>query len=74
MFYPSKYGAYTELFAALSPDIGIENNGAYIYPWGRVGGLNKLDAAVKPKDDTVNGSGRAQLFWEWTENTTKAWI
>ncbi|KAI9852089.1 MAG: hypothetical protein M1838_001886 [Thelocarpon superellum] len=29
------YGAYTELFAGLSPDVTTEQNGAALIPWGR---------------------------------------
>jgi retinol dehydrogenase 12 len=37
MLYPAKYGAYTEMYAAISPDLTTENNGDYIVPWGYVG-------------------------------------
>jgi retinol dehydrogenase-12 len=37
MLYPPKYGAYTELYAAISPDLTTANNGDYIIPWGYVG-------------------------------------
>lgn len=33
MFKPAEYGAYSELFAALSPTLGKENNGGHIVPW-----------------------------------------
>ncbi|KAJ5717347.1 hypothetical protein N7488_002993 [Penicillium malachiteum] len=31
-----KLGAYTGLFAGLSPQISLENNGAYVILWGRI--------------------------------------
>jgi retinol dehydrogenase-12 len=37
ILYPAKYGAYTEMYAAISPDLTIANNGDYIVPWGYVG-------------------------------------
>lgn len=37
---PAIYGAYTELYAAVSPDLTLENdNGSFIIPWGRKGVL-----------------------------------
>lgn len=35
LLYDAKYGAYTELFAGLSEDLSMEDNGSYIIPWGR---------------------------------------
>ncbi|KAJ5758444.1 hypothetical protein N7520_005600 [Penicillium odoratum] len=32
----AKFGAYTELYAGLSSEITLENNGGYIIPWGRI--------------------------------------
>lgn len=59
-------GAYTELYAGLSPDISKENNNAWIIPWGRFGILRKdiEQAGVLEKD---GGSGIAEKFWEWSE-------
>jgi retinol dehydrogenase-12 len=67
MFYPPRMGAHTELYAALSPDITMENNGTYIYPWGRIGALKQLKVAVQPSDESIPGTGRAEKFWEWSE-------
>jgi NAD(P)-dependent dehydrogenase (short-subunit alcohol dehydrogenase family) len=36
VLHEPRFGAYTELYAGLSTDIGLENNGAYVIPWGRV--------------------------------------
>ncbi|KAI1844872.1 hypothetical protein JX266_008888 [Neoarthrinium moseri] len=30
-------GAHTEIFAGLSPEIGLKHNGRFIIPWGRLG-------------------------------------
>ena len=35
LLWDAKYGAYTELYAGLSPEITVEDNGGYIIPWGR---------------------------------------
>jgi hypothetical protein len=31
-----KFGAYPELYAGLSQDIDLEQNGSYVIPWGRL--------------------------------------
>ncbi|RLV96307.1 hypothetical protein JA1_000360 [Spathaspora sp. JA1] len=37
LFYPPRLGAYTELFAALSPDVTTANNGQHIISFGQFG-------------------------------------
>ena len=37
--YDPVYGAYTELFGGLSSEITVENSGAWLMPWGRIGRL-----------------------------------
>jgi hypothetical protein len=32
----AKFGAYTELWAGLSEELKIGNNGGYVIPWGRI--------------------------------------
>jgi retinol dehydrogenase-12 len=70
--YPPKMGAYTYLYAALSPDLGVANNGAYVIPWGRLGGYKKLDRAVKPEAN--DGTGDAEKFWTWSEKVTQTYM
>ena len=36
LLYPAIDGAYTELWATLSPDLTPERNGACVLPWGRI--------------------------------------
>jgi NAD(P)-dependent dehydrogenase (short-subunit alcohol dehydrogenase family) len=36
LLYHAKFGAYTELWAGLSDDLTIEENGGYVIPWGRI--------------------------------------
>jgi retinol dehydrogenase-12 len=72
MFYPPKMGAYTYLYAALSPDLGLANNGAYVIPWGNIGGLKKLERAVKRVAD--DGTGDAEKFWTWSESVTQQFM
>ncbi|KIX04812.1 uncharacterized protein Z518_05683 [Rhinocladiella mackenziei CBS 650.93] len=71
--YDPIYGAYTELFGGLSPDIDMQNNGAWIIPWGRIGKLRQdLAEAGKSKDE--GGSGLAEEFWKWCEEQVKEYL
>ncbi|KIW31665.1 uncharacterized protein PV07_03277 [Cladophialophora immunda] len=64
--YDPLYGAYTELFGGLSPEITLEKTGAWLMPWGRVGKLRAdIEEAGKSKAD--GGSGIAEDFWAWSE-------
>ncbi|OCL12084.1 NAD(P)-binding protein [Glonium stellatum] len=70
---PPKLGGYTELYASWSPDITLENNGAYVIPWGRIGQYNSaLTKAIKPEAE--GGEGRARKFWDWCERETENYI
>jgi len=64
--YPSVYGAYTELFAGLSPEVTPDKNGCWIAPWGVIRPIKKslLEAA---RSKVEGGSGVGQEFWRWTE-------
>ncbi|KAF7188130.1 Short-chain dehydrogenase/reductase [Pseudocercospora fuligena] len=69
LLFPAFLGAYTQLYAGWSDDITIaNNNGSYIWPWGRVGYLRKdLEEAVRPGSD--GGSSLAAKFWSWCNET-----
>ncbi|KAI1100554.1 hypothetical protein F4804DRAFT_344645 [Jackrogersella minutella] len=43
ILYETRYGAYTMLFAGLSPLVGEGDNGAYIWPWGRIQPIARPD-------------------------------
>jgi retinol dehydrogenase-12 len=65
MLYKFVYGAYTELYAGLSPDLTIEKTqGAYIWPWGRVGSM-RSDIAVECKPGE-----KSEKLYEWCERET----
>jgi retinol dehydrogenase-12 len=70
LFKGPKYGAYTELFSALSPAISSKNNGAFVIPWGRLGEVPP-HIAKGMKSTTEGGTGLAEKFWEWCERETK---
>ncbi|KAJ5729200.1 uncharacterized protein N7483_003708 [Penicillium malachiteum] len=69
-----KLGAYTGIFAGLSSDISLENNGAYVIPWGRI----RPDEDC-PRKDIINaltaeekgGLGYGKKFWDWCEEQWK---
>lgn len=64
--YEAKFGAYTMLYAGWSSDIDASLNGAYVWPFGRMGILKPgLLAAMKSKEE--GGTGEAKRLWEWCE-------
>ncbi|KAI8960086.1 short-chain dehydrogenase [Daldinia sp. FL1419] len=64
--YPSINGAYTLLYAGLSPDITIEKTGSWVVPWGRIRPIRK-DLMDATKTEEEGGNGTAKKFWEWTD-------
>ncbi|KAF2257821.1 NAD(P)-binding protein [Lojkania enalia] len=64
------FGAYTELFAGLSPEVTIEKSGSWVAPWGRFLPIRKdLVQASKSKEE--GGMGIARRFWAWQEEQVK---
>ena len=73
MLYPAIYGAYTELWTALSPDLTPERSGAYIVPWGRIGSFRPdIEAATKPTSE--GEPGVAAKFIAWCEKQTEPYV
>ena len=66
--YPAVYGAYTELWAAIAPDITPQRSGAYVYPWGRFG---ELPAGVEKSLKIEEGTGVSAKFVAWCEKKTE---
>ncbi|KAI1125430.1 hypothetical protein F5Y10DRAFT_284294 [Nemania abortiva] len=71
VLHPAKYGAYTELFAGLSPTITIEQTGAWVVPWGRVYPI-RPDLMDATRSTAEGGNGHSREFWDWTEEQVKA--
>ncbi|GME49498.1 short-chain dehydrogenase [Neofusicoccum parvum] len=70
VFKPAKFGAYTELYAAFSPEITSTDNGTFYIPWGRRGKLPAhMENSLKTEEE--GGSGVAGQFWRWCEEETK---
>lgn len=77
MLHDTIYGAYTELYAGLSPDIKPENYINLILPWGRICAVDimwrpDIARAMKSKDE--GGLGYGQKLWEWCEEQWKPHI
>ncbi|ONH68492.1 Short-chain dehydrogenase TIC 32, chloroplastic [Cyberlindnera fabianii] len=64
---PPVYGAYTELFAALDPNITTKDSGRYIGPWG----------VFRPiRSDIEKGctDGTAQKLWDYLDDAVKEYL
>lgn len=71
--HPPIYGAYTELFAGLSPEVTMEKSGQWVGPWGRFQKLRKdLTLAGEPKEK--GGYGTSNAFWEWSEKQIEPFL
>ncbi|KAK7416980.1 short-chain alcohol dehydrogenase [Neonectria punicea] len=73
LFKSAKFGAYSELFGLLSPEITFEKNGTYIIPWGRFGCLPE-DFKTGLKKADQGGTGTSARFVDWCERETKAYM
>ena len=71
--YPPIFGAYTELYSGLSPDITMEKTGEWVIPWGRLYPIRK-DMQNAAKSKAEGGNGHAADFWEWTEDLVKDFV
>jgi retinol dehydrogenase 12 len=63
LLFPPEFGAYTELYAGLSKDLGDLNKdqGIYIVPWGRKASV-RADLYQAIKD-----GGTASKLYDWCE-------
>lgn len=70
MLHPAIYGAYTELWAALSPALTLELSGSYVWPCGRFGLFREdIEAAIPAaKHDCPSV---ADKFVIWCEDVIK---
>ncbi len=66
--HDARYGAITELYAGLSYEIGFENNGAYVIPWGRIGETRAdIDTGVRER-------GTGAKLWNLLEAETESFM
>lgn len=67
LLYPTVYGAYTELYAGLSPELTMkEHQGSFIIPWGRKGSVRPDIEAEANKAD----GGQAAKLFAWADRVT----
>lgn len=71
--YTPIHGAYTELYAGLSPEISMDQSGGWVIPWGRLADIRK-DVAEAAKSKEEGGSGIAEKFWAWSEEQVKLYL
>ena len=71
--YPSVYGAYTELYCGLSPDLTTADNGSYVAPWGRKS-FNRSDVEASMKGETEGGTGVSVKFAEYVKREIKSYL
>ncbi|GAD92887.1 hypothetical protein NECHADRAFT_56763 [Paecilomyces variotii No. 5] len=64
------YGAYTELWAGLSPTVRPSDSGRYVIPWGRFGPI-RSDIAESMKGMEEGGNGKAAAFLDYCDQQTK---
>ena len=73
LMHPAKFGAYTELYAACSPDITLADGGCFIAPWGRkFKPRSDIEKGIKSKSE--GGSGVAAQFLDWVEKEIKDYL
>ena len=70
LLHSAKMGAYTELWAGLSADLGIADGGKYVVPWGRVHPSPRPDLLAALKNPEDGGTGVATQFVEYCEKQT----
>ncbi|KAI0554300.1 hypothetical protein F4679DRAFT_527869 [Xylaria curta] len=73
ILYPQINGAYTELFAGLSPEVTMEKSGAWIVPFGRFMRPRK-DLKEATRSEAEGGSGVAEKFWKWNEEQIASFL
>ena len=67
-------GAYTELWAGLSPDVKARDGGRNITPWGRWHPDPRKDILESLKIEAEGGTGLAAKFWDYFEEQTKEFV
>ncbi|KAF7550376.1 hypothetical protein G7046_g8034 [Stylonectria norvegica] len=73
MTYAPVNGAYTELFAGLSPELTIENTGSWVIPFGRIYPI-RPDLVAATKTEAEGGNGTASKFYDWADEQVNKYI
>jgi hypothetical protein len=67
-------GAYTKLWAGLSPELTMEMNGGYVIPWGRIHPSPRKDLLDALKSVEEGGTGQAGEFQAWCKKQTEMYL
>lgn len=68
--YPVINGAYTQLWAGLSPEVTADKAGSYVAPFGRFYGV-RSDLESATKSEPEGGNGTFEKFWDWSEEQVR---
>ncbi|KAK4222264.1 short chain dehydrogenase/reductase [Podospora fimiseda] len=72
LFHPVEKCATTVLFAGVDDkEIGVEKNGCYVVPWGRVAEFVRKDLVDGGKTVEEGGTGRGKEFWEFCQGIVR---
>ncbi|KAF2002035.1 NAD(P)-binding protein [Amniculicola lignicola CBS 123094] len=66
--YPAVYGAYTALWTGLSEELGMQDQGGYVVPWGR------RHPGMRPDLLEAIHKGKAEEFGMWCEEQIKQYL
>ncbi|KAJ9155706.1 short-chain dehydrogenase protein [Pleurostoma richardsiae] len=75
--HPPIKGAYTILFAGLSPEVTVEkacDHSLWVYPWGRLYKYPRKDIVAGFKPESEGGTGKAMKFWDWCEKQIQEYL
>ncbi|KAH6666816.1 putative short-chain dehydrogenase [Halenospora varia] len=62
------YGAYSEIYAAFSPEVTAEHNGGYLMAWGRIAELPKeIEKELSP-------GGNSEKFYSYCDREIKPYM
>ncbi|KAE8449339.1 hypothetical protein EG329_008240 [Mollisiaceae sp. DMI_Dod_QoI] len=68
LLHDAHFGALTELYAGFSEAIGLENNGAYVIPWGRLGKSRAdIEAGFRVRET-------GKKLWDLLDEETKQYL
>ena len=71
--YPVINGAYTQLWAGLSPEVTADKPGSYVAPFGRFYPV-RSDLQAATKSEAEGGNGTFQKFWDWSEEQVSKYL
>ncbi|KAJ3481616.1 hypothetical protein NLG97_g7775 [Lecanicillium saksenae] len=73
MLYPPVNGAYTELFAGLSPKVTMAESGSYVIPFGRFSFI-RSDIEQGSRLEAEGGTGMGKIWYDWCIEQVKTYM